>query len=103
MSKRDVLSAHCPWFDRGIDQVHPSDETYMTAGESWAIIRKVHINLNESGWTGLRNFLRPYRVVHKAYLSNYDAIHELAVDHKRMSPGFLHASSLSLAKNPTVN
>ncbi len=37
-------------------------------------IREVHVNSNEGGWTGLRNFLRPYRGVHKAYLSGYVAI-----------------------------
>ena len=49
-------------------------------------IREVHVNSNEGGWTGLRNFLRPYRGVHKAYLSGYVAIHELAVNHKQVSP-----------------
>jgi transposase-like protein len=49
-------------------------------------IREVHVNSNEGGWTGLRNFLRPYRGVHKAYLSGYAAIHELAVNHKQVSP-----------------
>jgi transposase-like protein len=54
-------------------------------------IREVHVNSNEGGWTGLRNFLRPYRGVHKAYLSGYVAIHELAVNHKQVSPGIVSA------------
>ncbi len=49
-------------------------------------IREVHFNSNEGGWTGLRNFWRPYRGVHKAYLSGYVAIHELAVNYKQVSP-----------------
>ena len=52
-------------------------------------IREVHVNSNEGGWTGLRNFLRPYRGVHKAYLCGYAAIHELAVNYKRISPGLI--------------
>jgi len=52
-------------------------------------IREVHVNSNEGGWTGLRNFLRPYRGVHKAYLSGYAAVHELAVNHKRISPSLV--------------
>lgn len=53
--------------------------------------REVHVNSNEGGWTGMRNFLRPYRGVHKAYLSGYAAIQELAVNHKRVSPDLISA------------
>jgi len=49
-------------------------------------IREVHVNSNEGGWTGLRNLIRPYRGVHKAYLSGYAAIQELAVNYKQISP-----------------
>jgi transposase len=54
-------------------------------------IREVHVNSNEGGWTGLRNFLRPYGGIHKAYLSGYVAIHELAVNHKQVSPTIISA------------
>lgn len=54
-------------------------------------VREVHVNSNEGGWTGLRNFLRPYRGVHKAYLSGYVAIHEMAVNHKQVSPAIISA------------
>jgi transposase len=54
-------------------------------------VREVHVNSNEGGWTGLRNFLRPYRGVHKAYWSGYVAIHELAVNHKQVSPAIISA------------
>ena len=52
-------------------------------------IREVHVNSNEGGWTGLRNLLRPYRGVHKTYLSGYVAIHEMAVNRKRISPSLI--------------
>lgn len=52
-------------------------------------VREVHVNSNEGGWTGLRNFLRYYRGVHKAYLSGYVAIYELAVNHKKVSPAIV--------------
>ena len=52
-------------------------------------IREVHVNSNEGGWTGLRNFLRSFRGVHKQYLSGYVAIHEFAVNHKAVSPEFV--------------
>ena len=54
-------------------------------------IREVPVNSNEGGWTGLRNLLRPYRGVHKAYLSGYVAIQALAVNHKRISPSLVSA------------
>jgi len=54
-------------------------------------VREVHVNSNEGGWTGLRNILRPYRGVHKAFLSSYGAIYELAVNHKRVSPNVISA------------
>ena len=52
-------------------------------------VGEVHVNSNEGGWTGLRNFLRPYRGVHKTYLSGYAAIHELAVNYKQVSPAII--------------
>lgn len=54
-------------------------------------IREVHVNSNEGGWTGLRNFLRPFRGVHKKYLASYVAIHEFAVNHKQVTPNFVSA------------
>lgn len=54
-------------------------------------IREVHVNSNEGGWTGLRNFLRPFRGVHKKYLSGYVAIYEFTVNHKAVSPDFVSA------------
>jgi len=41
--------------------------------------------------TGLRNFLRSSRGVHKAYLDGYVAIHEFRVNLKAISPPFIAA------------
>jgi transposase len=54
-------------------------------------IREVHTNTTEGMWTGLRNFLRPFRGVHKRYLSGYVAVHECSINLKRISPGFISA------------
>lgn len=54
-------------------------------------LREVHVNSNEGGWTGLRNFLRPFRGVHKKCLAGYVAIYEFAVNHKCVSPQFVSA------------
>ena len=48
-------------------------------------IREVHTNTIEGLWTGLRNFLRPFRGVSKHFLSGYVAIHEFCVNLKQVS------------------
>ena len=52
-------------------------------------IREVHTNTAKGMWTGLRNFLRPFRGVHKKYLSGYVAVHECRINLKRISPDFI--------------
>ena len=54
-------------------------------------IREVHTNTAEGMWTGLRIFLRPFRGVHKRYLSGYVAIHEFRVNLKVVSVRFIAA------------
>ena len=52
-------------------------------------IREVHTNTIEGLWAGLRTFLRPFRGVSKHFLSGYIAIHEFAVNLKRISTDFI--------------
>ena len=52
-------------------------------------VYEVHTNSIEGMWTGLRNFLRPFRGVSKYYLSGYVAVHEFRVNLKRASPDFI--------------
>jgi len=52
-------------------------------------IREVHVNTSEGFWTGLRNFLRPFRGVNKVYLQQYVAIHEWAHNIKITTIEFL--------------
>jgi transposase len=54
-------------------------------------VREVHDNTPEGLWTGLRNFLRPFRGVNKVYLQRYVAMFEWAYNVKRATPGFLRA------------
>ena len=54
-------------------------------------VREVHCNTMEGIWTGLRNFLRPFRGVNKAYLGQYVAIFEWAHNEKRATARFLRA------------
>jgi transposase-like protein len=52
-------------------------------------IREVHNNTIEGLWTGLRNFLRPFRGVNKIYLHQYLAVHEWAHNIKEVTIDFL--------------
>lgn len=52
-------------------------------------IREVHTNTAEGMWTGLRNFLRPFRGVSKWFLSGYVAIHEFQINLKAISVDFI--------------
>jgi transposase-like protein len=54
-------------------------------------IREVHVNTLEGLWTGLRNFLRPFRGVSKKYLYQYVALFEWGYNVKRATPEFLGA------------
>lgn len=52
-------------------------------------IREVHVNTMEGHWTGLRNFLRPFRGVSKWYLDQYVAIFQWGYSIKRVTDDFL--------------
>ena len=52
-------------------------------------IREVHDNTAEGFWTGLRNFLRPFRGVNKVYLQQYVIIHEWAHNIKTVTIAIL--------------
>lgn len=54
-------------------------------------VREVHINSAEGMWTSARNFLRPFRGVHKFYLADYIAMCEHGINLKRISPKFIAA------------
>ncbi|MDQ4077636.1 MAG: transposase [Chloroflexota bacterium] len=54
-------------------------------------IREVHTNTTEGMWAGLRTFLRPFRGVHKRFLSGYVAIHEFRVNLKAITVSFVAA------------
>ena len=52
-------------------------------------VREGHCNTREGIWTGLRNFLRPFRGVHKKYLAQYVAVCEWAHNLKFITTKFL--------------
>jgi transposase len=54
-------------------------------------IREVHCSTLEGIWTGLRNFLRPFRGVHKKYLAIYVVMFEWSYNLKQINANFLRA------------
>jgi transposase-like protein len=52
-------------------------------------VREVHCNTLEGIWTGLRNFLRPFRGVNKVYLEQYVKMFEWSYNLKAINDDFL--------------
>ena len=83
-------------YDRLAETGHPRSSVCHAAGE-WARdddgdgVREVHCNTLEGLWTGLRNFLRPFRGVSKKYLYQYVALFEWGYNIKRVTPQFIRA------------
>ena len=81
----------------GVAALGRGHATVCHADREWARdddgdgIREVHDNTLEGLWTGLRNFLRPFRGVNKVYLHQYVAMFEWGYNVKRATPGFLRA------------
>jgi len=63
-------------------------------------IREVHCNTMEGIWTGLRNFLRSFRGVHKKYLAQYVAVFEWAHNLKTVTAKFLRLVMVHSILNP---
>jgi transposase len=72
-------------------------ETVCHAQHEWARdedgdgIREVHTNTLEGLWAACRTVLRPFRGVHKRYLSGDIAIFEFQVNLKQISKAFIAA------------
>jgi transposase-like protein len=65
-------------------------------------VREVHCNTMEGIWTGQRNFLRPFRGVHKKYLKLYVAMFMWEYNLKQITPDFLRALMVpDFTPNPT--
>lgn len=80
---------------RGYNDLDRSHAVVCHADGEWARdadadgIREVHTNTIEGIWTTLRNFLRPFRGVHKKYLAGYIALCEFAINLKTITRLFI--------------
>jgi transposase len=85
---------------QGYNRVADSGRTHVTVCHTpgarvWAKdldgdgVREVHVNTAEGFWTGLRNFLRPFRGVSKVFLHQYVVMHQWAHNLKTVTLDFL--------------
>ncbi len=80
---------------QGYNQVQRPHATVCHGQHEWARdddgdgVREVHANTIEGLWTTTRNFLRPFRGVHKKHLKYYLAVCEHRINLKRISPKFI--------------
>ena len=99
-----VVSHSFPWVTLYTDECYAynpitatgrSHSTVCHSAREWARdddgdgIREVHSNSIEGIWTGLRNFLRSFRGVHKRYLAQYVAIFEWTHNLKFVTDDYL--------------
>lgn len=79
---------------------HDAERTHWRVDHSgpkttWALdldgdgIREVHCNTQEGIWTGLRNYLRPFRGTSKWHLAGYIAMFEWSHNLKQVTDQFL--------------
>src|SRR5262249_27830030 len=54
-------------------------------------VREVHDNTSEGVWTGVRNFLRPFRGVDKGYLHQYAVVFQAGYDAQGVTASFMRA------------
>lgn len=80
---------------RGYNTIQRTREIVLHKDGEWARdadgdgLYEVHTNTIEGVWTMVRNFLRPFRGVHKKFLSGYIAICEFIVNLKTVSVDFI--------------
>jgi transposase-like protein len=92
-TKTDTTCYTDEW--QGYNRINRIHHTVCHGQKEWARdddgdgIREVHINTIEGRWTTARNFLRPFRGVHKKYLHGSLAMCEHKINLKRISPAFI--------------
>ena len=102
----ETLSAHVHQFTQGGATVY-TDEwqgyyginrrhfTVCHGKRQWATdadgdgIREIHTNTIEGIWTTVRNFIRPFRGVHKKFLAGYVALCECRINSKAITAAFI--------------
>jgi transposase-like protein len=82
--------AHLPELDRRhVAVCHAPGRREWARDDDGDGVREAHNNTTEGTWTGLRNFLRPFRGVSKRYLGQYAALFQWANNVKEATVEFL--------------
>jgi transposase-like protein len=82
--------AHLPELGRAHATVcHAPGQREWARDDDGDGVREVHDNTMEGLWTGLRNFLRPFRGVHEEYLDQYVAMFQWAYNLKVVTDALL--------------
>ena len=80
---------------RGYNHIQRTREIVLHKDGEWARdadgdgLYEIHTNTIEGVWTTVRNFLRPFRGVHKKFLAGYVAISEFIINLKTVSVDFI--------------
>lgn len=80
---------------QGYNNVERAHGTVCRSQHEWARdddgdgVREVHTDTIEGLWTATRNFLRPFRGVHKKHLRYYLAVCEHGINLRRITPNFI--------------
>jgi transposase-like protein len=83
-------SDRLPKLGRGrVSVCHTPEKREWARDDDGEGVREVHNNTMEGLWTGVRNFLRPFRGVHKWYLKQYVAMCEWAYTIEAVTMDFL--------------
>ena len=72
----NVYTDECSTYDH-LSETHQGHAYACHTQDEWARdddARELHCNTLKGIWTGLRNFLRPFRGIHKKYLALYVAM-----------------------------
>ena len=93
---------HLPENGRILKQVcHKPGQREWARDDDGDGVREVHCNTMEGTWTGLRNYLRPFRGVNKEHLHHYVAVFEWTSNAKRVTDDFLRAIMTPFTLKPT--
>jgi transposase-like protein len=87
---------HLPELDRAhVTVCHAPGRREWARDDDGDGVREAHNNTMEGTWTGLRNFLRPFRGVSKHYLGQYAAVFQWANNLKAVGAEFIQAILLN--------
>ena len=87
--RRLPVSCHTRCFAASLAHRFNVEAALRSSGTHFLLDHALHCNTMEGIWTGLRNFLRPFRGVHKEYLAHYVIMFQWSYNLKAVTDVFL--------------